>query len=259
MNCPRRFWYQYISKPEVKPSIHMEKGIILHSIMEEYYKSYGNDFFKLLDKYWNLRLPFLKKTGVDLKPEFDDCGKILKVEETLLKIKLKGLVPLKFDTELQAFNSLKPKFSEKFLESKEMNLCCKIDRIDINRFTGNIIIGDYKTSKMSGLDLPEDYLRQHAIMAILYNETEGKLPDFGVTIFLRYGISDRIRITPNLIKWGLEEVNYVKERTVSENEEDYPKKESGLCKYCSYFDICSGLKEAKLELAKKNLLKKFGG
>jgi len=237
----------------------MEKGTVVHSVLEDYYKNYGNDFFKLLDKYWKLRLPFLKKTGVDLKPEFDDCKKILEVEETLLKIKLDGLVPMKFDTYSQAFNSIKPTFSEKFLESKELNTVCKIDRIDINRFTGKIIIGDYKTSKMSGLDLPEDYLRQHAIMSVLYNECEGNLPDFGVTIYLRYGISDRIRITPDLIKFGLDEIKFVQERTVSDKIEDYPKKESGLCKYCSYFEICSSLKEAKLETAKKNLLKKFGG
>ena len=258
-SCPRKFWYQYISKPEVKPSIHMEKGSCIHSVLEEFYKSYGNDFFKLLIKHWNLLLPKLKQTGVDLEPEFQDCKKILEVEKTLLEIKLNGLVPLKYETKLQAFNSFKPKFSEKFLESKSMNLCCKIDRIDINRFTGVITLGDYKTSKIYGIELSEDYLRQQVIMAILYKETEGVLPDFGVTIFLRYGLSDRVRITPDLVNWGINEINYVKSRTLTEDKEDYPKKESGLCRYCSYFDICSGIKQDKLDKAKQNLLKKFGG
>jgi CRISPR/Cas system-associated exonuclease Cas4 (RecB family) len=248
--CPRRFFYHYIEKIKVKPNIHLLKGIVVHSVMESFYNKYGNDYYKLLDKFWKLKLPELKLTGANLEDEYNDCKNILKVDETILKVKLEGLAASgKFKNENEAFDSIKPRFSEEFLESKALNLCCKIDRIDINRFTGITTLGDYKTSKMYGIELSEDYLRQHVIMAIIYNEVKGTLPNFGVTIFLRYGLSDRVRITSDLVKWGFDQINYVNEKIKSTKIEDYPKKEV-FCKYCDYFDICSN----KKKLVKSKLL-----
>ena len=54
--CPRGFYYQYIKKSKTKPSIHLVKGIIVHEVLEYFYRKYQEDLhthlFQLLKEKW---------------------------------------------------------------------------------------------------------------------------------------------------------------------------------------------------------------
>jgi len=258
--CPRRFYYTYIEKVERLPSIHLLKGTIVHSVLEEFYTKYGLDIIKLLDANWKLYQSELKETGADLEIEYNDCKDMLIFHKLIHDTEINGLVSSgKLSSKELAFENIKPVFNEKRLDDSKFNICCKIDRVDINKYTGIITLGDYKTSKRYGLSISEDYLRQHAIMGLIYKNVENVLPNFGTTIYLRYGIVDRIRITPDLIKYAIDEVNTVRALACTEGIDNYPMKQTELCRWCDFIDTCSGSKKDELKKSKEKLKKIFGG
>jgi len=59
-------------------------------------------------------------------------------------------------------------------------------------------------------------------------------------IFLRYGEEFLLEVTPSLLKYARDSIDYVWEHTRSTTIEDYPLKEGRLCGWCSFNNICSG-------------------
>jgi CRISPR/Cas system-associated exonuclease Cas4 (RecB family) len=136
-----------------------------------------------------------------------------------------------------AFQKLKPIALEKEYIDKELMVKGFIDVV--HQEGEDIILMDYKTSKSS--EIKDEYLLQLGIYALLYERQHGKYPKKVGLWFLK----DRpvtINVTPRLIKDALFEVEQIHIATDSDKISDYPKKESGLCRFstgqCDFFDIC---------------------
>jgi len=145
-----------------------------------------------------------------------------------------------------AFHLLKPRFREKFYEDEELKLCGFVDRIHTD-FDGEVTLGDYKTSNRYGIGIKNEYEIQCALYALLHKRATGLAPDFTSIIFVRFGHEVRTRVTPSQIDMALTLVKETHKKTTTDKIEDYPKKEQKLCKWCAFFDICSGEEKFKDE------------
>ena len=119
----------------------------------------------------------------------------------------------------------------------------------IENLNGSVRIMDYKTT--SDVKMNEEYKLQLAIYALLYFEEHGRLPDKVGIYFVRAdGISEElIQVGQELLDYAKNEILEIKEKTLSEKEDDYPKtKDFGKnCRWgngqCDYYDVCFGQKK----------------
>ncbi|MBN1544700.1 PD-(D/E)XK nuclease family protein [Candidatus Woesearchaeota archaeon] len=251
--CPRRYFYQYIIKYPTKENIHTVRGNIVHEALEKFFSvdintinegSFKKDisFYmkNLFDACWAGASTRLHRLGIDderisfyynestqmlanwLNHLFDDLEKEMKGSGSGMH---------------EAFRRLKPIELEKEFRDSELMVRGFIDAI--HKDGDDIILFDYKTSKSS--ELKDEYMLQLGIYAMLYERQHGKYPSKVGLWFLK----DRpvtIKVTPKLIKDALFEVEQIHLATESVKIGDYPKKESGLCKWstgqCDFFDIC---------------------
>lgn len=261
MKCPREFYYNYIEKIKVPPNIHLVKGSVVHKVLELFYKEYQEhpisflritfkkEWKKLIDATSSIEL-----TPLELSKHKKDAYRLVMDFYSLHKRKVDSLVENgKAENENHAFFLVKPKFREVWVEWKEneetgnMYTCGYIDRVHED-FNGIITLGDYKTSSKFGIGLPEEYKRQLAIYAFLYQKKTGLIPHFVSIIFLRYGEEYLLEVTPSLIEYARNTIEYVWSKTRTTNIVDYPLKEGNLCRFCPYFDTCS----KEVDFGKKN-------
>jgi RecB family exonuclease len=167
------------------------------------------------------------------------------------------MIAEKAGDERHAFYLLRPKFREMWVEDKELHCAGFIDRVHKD-FDGLVTLGDYKTSSKYGIGLPESFKRQLAIYGLLYYRNKKELPNFTSIIFLRYGEEYILEVTPSLLKYARDTIDYVWSRTRSVSLSDYPKHEGTLCGWCPFKDICSGEQEF-VKGQNKNKLKKILG
>jgi len=258
--CPKQYFYSYIAKLELKPSIHLVKGTIMHTTLEYFYKKYESNLrinmLKIFEDTWTKngsRLKILDLSEEQLTKEKLDCVNMLDTYLFNLERKIKVLVESgKAETESHAFHLVKPKFRELKIEDEELHCKGFIDRIDED-FNNFLTLGDYKTSSKYGIGLGEDYRRQMAIYALLYERHAKRMPDFLAVIFLRYGETLLLEVSPSTLKYARDAIEYTYAKTRSTNIEDYPLKENSLCRWCNFFSICNGEEDWK----KAKRLEKF--
>ncbi len=262
LKCPRQFFYSYIERLPQETTTHLIKGSVVHETLELFFSKYEknmetkmDEFFLQVWKKYEQQWLELNLPEEETKKEIEDCRRILMMQVVLLQMKMDGLTEIgKASSKQDAFKKLSPRFKELWVEDKYLNLCGYIDRVDVD-FNGNTKICDYKTSTKYGIGMPEDYRLQCGIYALLYFRQTGILPETVSINYLRYGEEPSVFVTPSLLKETLDKVQYVRERTGSRNIEDYPLKEQKLCKWCSFFGICSELDKVKQEERMAEMLK----
>lgn len=261
MKCPREFYYNYVEKVKVSPNIHLVKGSVVHKVLEDFYKEYKPNpkkelsrMFKETWKSYREMIKMLEMSREELKVHKKDALQMIMAFYDVHRRKMEGvLVQGKAENEQHAFYLTKPKFKEMYVKDDELRTRGYIDRIHED-YNGIVTLGDYKTSSKYGIGLSEDYKRQLAIYALLYNSQTGKMADFVSIIFLRYGEEFLLEVTPSLLKYARDSIDYVWNRTRSANIEDYPLKESRLCGWCAFNHICSGGAKYRKENDKKRML-----
>lgn len=237
---------------------------MVHEMLELFFVKYEEDLdgyvkniIEKTNKKYLDEIKELKLTEDEEKELYEDCLAMITQYMTLFKIKLTDLVSVgKAQNNRHAFYLLKPKFREKWFEDAELRLCGFMDRIHKD-WDGYVTIGDYKTSSRFGIGIKGDYEIQSAIYALLYKRWTGKIPDYTSVIFLRYGEEVRTRVTPSQIQYALDLVKEVHEKSKTDKIENYPKREGKLCKWCNYFDECSGIKKVETEIRRKKFVKKI--
>jgi len=266
MKCPREFYYNYVEKVKQRPNIHLVKGSVVHKVLEDFYRAYKPDPKKVLSKLfkdtWKSYAGMIKMLEMEpkeLKGHKKDALTMIMNFYEVHRRKMEGtIIQGKAENEQHAFYLTKPKFKELYVKDEALRTRGYIDRIH-QGFDGTITIADYKTSSRYGIGLGDDYKRQLSIYALLYQNQEGKMADFCSIIFLRYGEEVLLEVTPSLLKFARDSIDYVWEKTRSAAIEDYPLKEGRLCGWCSFNNICSGgakhVKE-KEKNAMKKLIKK---
>ncbi len=251
--CPRKYFYQYIIKYPTKENIHTIRGNIVHDALEQFYsisidKINGESYKKEMslhlknrfDSCWRSAAARIQKTGMGdeyISTCYQESTHMLAnwlnrfFEDIEAEMKKSNL------SMIDAFQKLKPIALEK--EYKDTDLMVR-GFIDVIQKDGeDIILMDYKTSKSS--ELKKEYLLQLGIYSVLYEKEHGKYPSKVGLWFLK----DKpvtIKVTPQLVKDALFEIEQIHFATESDKIKDYPKYESGLCKWstgkCDFFDIC---------------------
>ena len=248
--CPRRYFYQYIIKLPTKPSIHLIRGSVVHSVLEKFFDididSFGEDYrygFKsymtaCLIKLWNEKKETVQKLGL--------TGEQLEhylIESQQMLVKFVDYFSEKLDKKYEetgnlgeAFKELSPVVEEEII-NLELGVKGFIDAIHDDG--DEIKIMDYKTSKKD--EITKEYRLQLAIYALLYKLKYGKAPSKVGINFLKFG-EKMMDVDEELMKEAELEIKYIHEMTESDEISDYPKQESGLCKWhsgqCDFYDTC---------------------
>jgi len=266
--CPRSYFYSYLAKIRMMPNIHLIKGSIVHEALEKFFNKYVENFVGSMEKCYEKAMEKNAKSirNLELKEaeltQFTTDIKFI-LEEYVINFtrKIGALIHSeKAENKAHAWFLLRPKFREIYVKDDDLHCCGYIDRVTTD-FDGILTIGDYKTSSKYGIGFPMDYKRQLSIYSLLYLNQEKRCPDFAGVIFLRYGEVYLLEVTPSLLRYARDTILDVYGKTRSTVFKDYPKKEGGLCRWCSYKDICSGNDDwiEKLRHQKfKEIIKKEG-
>jgi len=263
MKCPREFYYSYILRLPQPTSIHLLKGGIVHKALEVFYKGkFCKDLESAMSGHYNDAweakkedLDTLGMTPEELQYEKEDGALQLYIYMIKFRMKMDMLMRCKkASSPSHAYYLLKPKFRELWLEDKDLNLCRFIDKV-YKDFDGNLILGDFKTSQRYVFVLKTDYKLQTGIYALLYHRCKGIIPDGVSVIYLRFGDEVVTDVTPSMIKWALDILADVRSKTKTDDIEDYPMREQKLCKWCPWFNKCSGEETVNDDIRRKKILK----
>jgi putative RecB family exonuclease len=251
--CPRRWYYRYIKRLKTTDSIHLIRGSIAHSVLEHVFDQdpAGVDYDGAMAFLGKWMLRELRKEWNDVKERLESLGissdrLLFYFDETrtMLRHWLTDFLRKCQKTDLpfpEAFKKETP-LRELRLESEEHNVMGFIDVVEmIDEKIVRVI--DYKTSAKDKMS--DDYRLQLAIYALLVRETYGYAPVDVVINFLKFG-ERSITVDQELIEYAKKECAWVTERTQSVEPEDYPRKESPLCKWqnargagqCDFYDAC---------------------
>lgn len=246
--CPRKYFYQYIEKLTTLPNIHLVRGNIAHSVLEDFYditlpeKDYQiffkNAVQKLLLHHWRkaeLRLNSLNLTEDQLKFYFEETILMLMnwvnhFIETFKEELQKNLSPI------QAFHKLTP-IREQRYHSKNYHVQGFIDTV--HHLEDEVYIVDYKTN--ANFDFKDEIKLQLAIYSLLYFEKHGHPPSKVGIFFLRHKLKF-MKVDPELLDLARREIALIHQNTESKDIQNYPKKTSPLCKYssgqCDFYNTC---------------------
>ena len=254
MKCPREFYYKYIAKIPEKKTIHLFRGTLVHKILEDLFKTKFKTF-----KQWEDGSPFEWMEGEfvkgweekitskgwlkELHTEEEIEAMRIETHDILLNFvksvdkKLNEMVQWKiYKTKYQAWNSVAPKYSEKWVKSNQYAVIGIVDAV-CNDFDGGTTLLDYKTSKRYGPYLPEDYYRQLIIYAFLYTLEMGEMPNFVGVNYLRFDDTFFVKVNQGVLDEAKGIIMFVhdclKERM--EEEDKYEQKPQNLCKWCSFY------------------------
>lgn len=249
--CPRKYFYQYILKLPTRPSIHLIRGFIVHEILEEFFKIDINSLDKVSYKYgfrsyvmsklaklWGNNKNKLLKLGLttdDLEHYYVDSQQMLNNFIESFSEKLGNKFKETNDLE-KAFKQLTPIVEEE-IKNQDLQVRGFIDAIYDTE--DEVVIIDYKTSKKD--DMTPEYRLQLGIYALLYKRKYNKTPSRVGINFLKFG-ERMIDVDQVLLDEAKTEILFVHEMTKSDAISDYPKKESGLCKWhsgqCDFYNDC---------------------
>jgi putative RecB family exonuclease len=248
--CPRRYFYQYIVKLPTKPSIHLIRGSIVHSVLEKFFEldvscldpeDYDHGFRSYvaacLTKLWKENGERLAKLGLS-NQEIEDylIDSVDMLNNFIDRFSIKLRQKMETDSFIDAFKVLTPAVEEEIV-NEELGVRGFIDAI--HDHDDEIVIMDYKTSKRD--DLTPEYRLQLGIYALLYKLKYNAVPSKVGINFLKFD-EKVIDVEPSLLEEAEKEVREIHEKTMTDNIDDYPKKESGLCKWssgqCDFYDEC---------------------
>lgn len=250
--CPRKYYYQYIEKLPTLPSIHLIRGNIVHSVLEDFFKldisgipfdHYKENFMHFvmdrLNQLWEKNQDQLNKLGMlnqDLAFYFEESSIMIQIWISNFIKKLEKQMQ-KGKTLQEAFKLERPQ-TEIFHKSEKYQVQGYIDAVHKDD-KGNIILVDYKTSKKD--EMSEAYKLQLAIYAMMYSEAHGIIPKKVGINFLKFG-ERFIEVDDELIKLAKLECRLIQELTQEDHIDNYDKKTSPLCKWrtgqCDFYDTC---------------------
>lgn len=227
LRCPRLFYYRYVLRVEQSPSIHLYKGSLIHSLIEDAFK---NKTYIQLDKYltseikkrWDPQSEEVLLTQKENKSHYNDSIAIVKSFGKMFDTKLKLMLEDERIRDINhAWNSAKPTLSEFKIRNDELKIQGIIDSIETD-FDGRTFIVDYKTSKKYKNMVSEEYVRQLSIYAWLYAEANKRKPDYVGINYLRYGEVYMFPVTQQMLDDTKQLIINVQNKTKSMDINDYP-------------------------------------
>ena len=161
--------------------------------------------------------------------------------------KLNEMVEWKiYKSKYQAWNSVAPKYAEKWVKSQKYNVIGIVDAV-CNDFDGGTTLLDYKTSKRYGPYLPEDYYVQLIIYAFLYTLEMGDMPNFVGVSYLRFDDTFYVKVNQQVLDEAKEIIMGVHDLLKEKHEEeDFEQTPQNLCKWCSFHTSNGGNCDAEI-------------
>ena len=252
--CPREFYYKYIAQMPEKKTIHLFRGTLVHAVLEDLFKKQFRNFtaWEKGDPAVWMEEQFQERWAKDIDSKTwlselhtaDEMAAMkLETQELLQNFvgsvnkKLNEMVTWKiYKSKWQAWNSVAPKYAEKWVKSKDYAVIGIVDAV-CSDFDGGTTLLDYKTSKRYGPYLPEDYYRQLIIYAFLYTLEMGEMPNFVGVSYLRFDDTFYVKVNQSVLDEAKETIMFVhdclKERM--KDEDKYEQKPQNLCKWCSFY------------------------
>ena len=248
--CPRKYHYLYVKRLPTSPSIHLVRGSVIHSVLEDFYDAELDELvtqnykflharlLTLFTRHWRkntYQLSQLNMTEQEIQAFFDES--VMMLQSWFNRFKHKHQARMEKGASFQeAYAQLTPVREEEYL-SEEYFVKGYIDAI--HHIDDKVFVLDYKTSK-NGHISPE-YRLQLAIYALLYEEKHGRKPDYVGIDFLK-SIEQVIPVDGELVKEAQFEIEQIHASTTSDEIEDYPMNPSPLCKWksgqCDYYSLC---------------------
>lgn len=252
--CPRKYFFVYSLKLPAKQSIHLVRGSVAHKALEDFFalmpELIGSDYRLELQKFILALLEKAWKSADFSRLGMPACELAFYYEETqMMMVNWLNLFCKKISIAMaqgssfsDAFTMLKPKTEVKYIDN-ELNVMGYIDAIE--EIAGKVRLMDYKTSKNAHIG--DDYRLQLAIYALLYQRKHGKMPN-KVGIYFLKSDEQTIDVDESLILDAKFQIEQVHQETAEKNTiEQYPKKESPLCKWgsgqCDFYEYCFEGKE----------------
>lgn len=249
--CPRKYYYQYVERLPTGTSIHLIRGSLVHSVLEDFFdadmdtEQFQNFRFlhlrllSLFKKYWTQNkesLTGLNMSDDELQFYFDESVAMIQNWFNRYKTRMQKRIEETNCTFLDAFNYLKPIREEEYA-SEEFMVKGYIDII--YELDDKVYVIDYKTSKKDHIS--DAYKLQLAIYALLYEEKHGKRPDYVGIDFLK-SIEKMLPVDDDLITHAKFELEQIHASTTSNDMEDYQKHVTPLCKWrtgqCDFYEVC---------------------
>ncbi len=239
-NCPRQYKFDKIEKVTVakKLTADLILGNAVHKTLESLYRTKLNGrvmpLEELIDTY-NRRWEESDKSKIVVVRESDSIEDFIETGRIGLK---------KFYDKYAPFDDGQSLIIEQFVDfpldpNERFHITGKIDRL-ARHDDGIVEIIDYKTQAMLPTQIELDNNHQ---MALYLMAVRHLWPDFKTVrarqVFIRHGLE----MTANIDDNRLEEIRYAIYQNILEIEDaakndNFPPKESGLCNWCEYFNLC---------------------
>ena len=238
-SCPRKFKFQYIEKPTVPKRVTPDTylGQVVHRVLSNLY-NLGADGIVLpleeviaqYDKDWDKLNP-LAITSISEHYTVDDY---VRLGREMLTKHYERYQPFNQNTLLGT--ELRLTFQ---LPETPFKLLAIIDRLT-KLEDGTVQICDYKTGKRPSLPSAPAFRYQ---MGIYQLAVQSSWPDYQsielVQHFLRQDEIIRHRMSPDdLDLLGEDLRTQIYEIYQAEKLDDFPPRETGLCNYCEYIELC---------------------
>jgi len=238
-SCPRKFKFQYIEKPTVPKRVTPDTylGQVVHRVLSNLYNLGADgivlpleDVLAKYDKDWDKLNP-LAITTISEHYTVDDY---VRLGREMLTKHYERYQPFNQNTLLGT--ELRLTFQ---LPETPFKLLAIIDRLT-KLEDGTVQICDYKTGKRPSLPSAPAFRYQ---MGIYQLAVQSSWPDYQsielVQHFLRQDEIIRHRMSPDdLDLLGEDLRTQIYEIYQAEKLDDFPPRETGLCNYCEYIELC---------------------
>ena len=240
-NCPRQYWYGYISKPDIEQVETVEAflGIRVHEALEELYRRRMGGQLMSCDEvlaFFNAAWDRLWTDDIRIVKQQFRAEDYHQVGRDSLNAYYARYAPFNQANTLR----LEGLVSIDLLNDGKYRLRGVIDRLDQRRDSG-YEIHDYKTSQSMPTQVQADEDRQLALYQIAVQQMWNDAADIElIWHYVRFDKELRSRRT-------LEQIEAVKHQCVSliddieargREEDRFPPTPSNLCPWCQYRSIC---------------------
>ena len=252
--CEREFYYKYIAKLPEQKTIHLFRGSLVHAILEDLFKiqfktfkawETGSPQTWILEQFesgWADKIDSQKWLW-DVHSAEEIAAMRVETHDILVNFvsavdkKLNEMVDWKiYKSKWQAWNSVAPKYAEKWVKSEKYNVIGIVDVV-CSDFDGGTTLLDYKTSKRYGPYLPRDYYVQLIIYAFLYTLEMGSMPNFVGVSYLRFDDTFYVKVNQGVLDEAKDIIvgihDKIKEKSM-DNDEDWIQTPQNLCSWCSF-------------------------
>jgi RecB family exonuclease len=226
MACPQKYYLRYIKKQKSRASIHLIRGQLVHKTIQKFHNHHissqagespeqiRTELLNLFDSGWQAAATSLNNLGLtteQLKFYHEDSQMMLQ----------------NFSHWFYSHNRPIPDLSEARILSDNLGLLGIIDAVFEN--TDKVILIDYKTSKYA--KITDDIVRQAILYSLLYQDRFNRVPDeVGIHFLKQPGDPKTIQINDNLLEYGKNLIRFIREKTVSDAQDQYPCTCGGTCK-----------------------------